>query len=219
MKPTGKSQGKGIFLFNKLSSIAQWESHSAENYIVQRYINDPLLIGGKKFDIRIYALVTSYSPLTVYLYRSGFARFTHSRYEESKINNSEIHLTNVAIQKHSDGYDEVIGGKWYLDKLKDYLSSKYGQDKINSSFFKIQEIVIKTLEAHQKAMSTDRNNSFELYGFDILLDSKLQPWLIEVNGSPSMTANTSTDYKMKMGLLEDTLLVIDMEKLYLFILK
>lgn len=69
------------------------------------------------------------------------------------------------------------------------------------------------MEALQKVMSSDRNNSFELYGFDIMLDSKLEPWLIEVNGSPSMTANTPTDYRMKMGLMEDTLLVIDMEKL------
>lgn len=62
-------------------------------------------------------------------------------------------------------------------------------------------------------MTSDRNNSFELYGFDVLLDSKLQPWLLEVNGSPSMTANTEADHKMKMGLLEDTLLTIDMDKL------
>lgn len=37
-----------------------------------------------------------------------------------------MHLTNVAIQKNSDNYDENIGGKWYLDKLKIYLSSKFG---------------------------------------------------------------------------------------------
>ena len=42
----------------------------------------------------------------------------------------------------------------------------------------------------QKIIIGDKQTSFELYGFDILLDSKLQPWLIEVNGSPSMTANT-----------------------------
>ncbi len=163
--------------------------------------------------MRIYALVTSYSPLTVYLYRSGFARFTHVRYDETKITQSEMHLTNVAIQKNSDNYDEIIGGKWYLDKLKIYLSSKYGHDKTNLGFYKIQEIIIKTLEALQKTMASDRNNSFELYGFDILFDSRLDPWLIEVNGSPSMTANTSDDYKLKMGLLEDTLLVVDMDKL------
>ena len=45
---------------------------------------------------------------------------------------------------------------------------------------------------------------FELYGFDILLDDQLRPWLIEINASPSMTANTPTDYEGKINLLEDT---------------
>lgn len=55
---------------------------------MQKYIANPLLIGGKKFDMRIYALVTSYSPLTVHLYRNGFARFTHHRYDMDDISNS-----------------------------------------------------------------------------------------------------------------------------------
>jgi len=67
MKPINRSQGKGIFLFNKLNQITQWkndtrykpENNNAEPYIVSRYINNPLLIGGKKFDLRIYVLVTS----------------------------------------------------------------------------------------------------------------------------------------------------------------
>ena len=70
-----------------------------EPYIIQKYINNPLLIGGKKFDMRIYVLVTSYSPLTVYLYRTGFGRFTHMRYSSKidEIQNTFMHLTNVAI--------------------------------------------------------------------------------------------------------------------------
>ena len=83
-------QGKGIFLFTKLSEIADWKKGStwkadepqAETYIVQRYIHNPYLVGGKKFDMRIYALVTSYAPLTVWLYRSGFCRFTNTRYSQ-----------------------------------------------------------------------------------------------------------------------------------------
>ena len=58
----------------------------------------------------------------------------------------------MAVQKHADGYDEVIGGKWYLDKLKIYLASKYGEEKINNTFYKIQEIAMKILEDLQKAM-------------------------------------------------------------------
>lgn len=41
----------------------------AEAYVVQRYISNPLLIGGKKFDLRIYVLTMCYKPLTTYLYR------------------------------------------------------------------------------------------------------------------------------------------------------
>ena len=87
MKPIGRSQGKGIFLFQKISDISEWSDNSnqPESYIVQRYINNPLLIGHKKFDLRIYVLVTSHNPLIIYLYRSGFARFTHYRYETNDI--------------------------------------------------------------------------------------------------------------------------------------
>ena len=83
MKPIAKSQGKGIFLFNKLQQIAQWkndfrwkpESPQAEPYIVQRYIINPLLIGGKKFDMRIYVLVVSCDPLRIYIHKEGLVRF------------------------------------------------------------------------------------------------------------------------------------------------
>jgi hypothetical protein len=60
MKPTAKSQGKGIFLFNRIGAIQAWSEAQSEPYICQKYISDPLLIGGKKFDLRLYVLVTSY---------------------------------------------------------------------------------------------------------------------------------------------------------------
>lgn len=46
-----------------------------------------------------------------------------------------------------------------------------------------------------------------------MIDSNLKPWIIEVNGSPSMTANTPIDKQMKMNLLDDTLSVVNVEKL------
>lgn len=86
----GRSQGKGIFLFRAISEISEWSdtSNQPEAYIVQRYIHNPLLIGHKKFDMRIYVLVTSHNPLTIYLYRSGFGRFTHYRYDPNDIYNN-----------------------------------------------------------------------------------------------------------------------------------
>ncbi|CAD8106578.1 unnamed protein product [Paramecium primaurelia] len=220
MKPIGKSQGRGIFLFNKIQQISQWknqvkfnpENPSAESYIVQRYIADPLLIGGKKFDARIYLLCTSYSPLTLYLYRTGFARFTHHRYDNEDITNTYVHLTNVAIQKTSDNYDEKLGGKWDLQKLKLFLMTKYGQDKVQECFYNIQQLMIKSLLAVQKIIINDKH-CFELYGFDILFDSSLKPWLLEVNASPSMTSNTPIDFELKCGLLDDVFTIIDLEKI------
>jgi tubulin polyglutamylase TTLL9 len=47
-----------------------------------------------------------------------------------------------------------------------------------------------------------------------MLDANLKPWLIEINGSPSMTANTPTDRKLKNGLLDDVLTIVNIEKMY-----
>lgn len=105
---------------------------------MQRYIHNPLLVGNKKFDMRLYALVTSHNPLTVYIYRSGFGRFTHMRYEMGDTNALDAHLTNVAVQKNSENYDEERGGKYFIDKLRVYLSSKYSAEKIDKCFYQVQ---------------------------------------------------------------------------------
>ena len=103
--------------------------------------------------MRLYVLCTAYRPLTVYLYREGFARFTHYRYDDSNISSNEIHLTNVAIQKNTSDYSKMLGGKWFLTELKLYLMSKYGQEMVNGCFYEIKTIIIKTLRGVSKLMS------------------------------------------------------------------
>jgi tubulin polyglutamylase TTLL1 len=112
MKPCGKSQGAGIFLINKLSKLKKWSRESRgqnfnpstvkDAYVISKYIENPLLIGGRKFDMRLYVLVTSFRPLKVYLYKLGFCRFCTAKYDTSiqELENMYVHLTNVSVQKH-----------------------------------------------------------------------------------------------------------------------
>jgi tubulin polyglutamylase TTLL9 len=220
MKPIGKAQGRGIFLFRRLSDIHSWRKHSsldseqnAETYVVQRYIENPYTIGGKKFDCRLYVLVTSFSPLVVWLYRAGFARFSGTRYEASKgtVDNLEMHLTNVSIQKGTASYARGQDVKWGISELKLFMASKHGMPKVEKCWAKIQALVLRSLLAVQKSMIHSKH-CVELYGYDVILDYSLQPWLLEVNASPSMSATTGDDYRLKYQLVSDMLDVTQQSK-------
>ena len=132
-------------MINKLAQVKRWEkpstatsSKSAPNtptkatsqevYVVSRYIDNPLLVGGKKFDLRLYVLVTSFKPLKVYLSDLGFARFCNVKYdfEDVDLDNKYMHLTNVAVQKHGEDYNSTHGNKWALSKLRLWLEGTAG---------------------------------------------------------------------------------------------
>lgn len=88
-----------------------------------------------------------------------------------------VHLTNVAIQKTHENYDEK-GCKWSLRQLRLYFTSKHGREETDKCFSHIQEIVVRSLLAVQKTIIQDKH-CFELYGYDILIDENLRPWLLE----------------------------------------
>ena len=79
-------------------------------------------------------------------------------------------------------------------------------------FQKIHDLIIKvcvSVESHVlhsiNRMSDHRNNCFELFGFDVLIDSNLKPWLMEVNVSPSLSSSSPLDAKIKTTLISDIL--------------
>ncbi|XP_011644199.1 probable tubulin polyglutamylase TTLL9 [Pogonomyrmex barbatus] len=229
VKPVASSRGKGIFLFRKLKDLVEWKSKEVklqqpgipiETYVVQRYIDNPYLVAGRKFDLRIYVLVTSFHPLKVWLAREGFARLCGQLFDLENIDDNRVHLTNTAIQlkasQNADGIPSVKGEngerncKWALSKLRDYLIAYYEAEVVENLMQRIAGVIMASLLAVQPAMMQDRN-CFELYGYDILLSDDLRPWLLEINASPALTGTDNEDQRLKSDLVDDVLNVLDFE--------
>lgn len=60
--------------------------------------------------------------------------------------------------------------------------------------------------------NTNRSNCFDLFGFDIILDSDLKPWILEVNLSPSLAFDSPLDFHIKSNLLTDTFNIVGIKK-------
>eukprot|EP00928_Gymnodinium_smaydae_P004777 TRINITY_DN11631_c0_g1_i3.p1 TRINITY_DN11631_c0_g1~~TRINITY_DN11631_c0_g1_i3.p1 ORF type:complete len:461 (-),score=61.14 TRINITY_DN11631_c0_g1_i3:167-1549(-) len=203
-KPAWSACGRGIRLLVKGNSVP-------ETGIVQRYISDPLLINGFKFDLRLYVLVTSYCPLRIYLYEDGLVRLATRKYtpKAKTAGVREMHLTNYSIQKYvetdhdGDSSNSPPVCKWSLSQLDSYLQSI----GVNSSevHAKIHDVIVKTIIAVEADIYVRAESpSFELYGFDVLVDSELKPWLLEVNIYPSLSSSSELDRKVKTMLICDT---------------
>ena len=100
IKPTNSCQGKGIYIIDDISEVP-----IDEQCIVSKYVHNPLLINGLKFDVRIYVLVTSMDPLRVYVFNEGLARFASDEYNQANIKSNKFaHLTNYSINKKSEKF-------------------------------------------------------------------------------------------------------------------
>lgn len=101
---------------------------AAQVWVVSRYITDPLLVGGLKFDLRLYVLVTSFRPLRVHLSTHGFARFCAVPYDAAgaALRDRLAHLTNVSVQRRGATYNGAHGNKWPLAKLRLWLEGTRG---------------------------------------------------------------------------------------------
>ncbi|XP_039392654.1 tubulin polyglutamylase TTLL5 isoform X3 [Mauremys reevesii] len=212
VKPVASSRGRGVYLINNPNQISL-----EENILVSRYINNPLLIDDFKFDVRLYVLVTSYDPLVVYLYEEGLARFATVRYDQGtkNIKNQFMHLTNYSVNKKSGDYVscddpevEDYGNKWSMSAMLRYLKQE-GRDT-TTLMANVEDLIIKTIISAELAIATacktflpHRGSCFELYGFDVLIDATLKPWLLEVNLSPSLACDAPLDLKIKASMISD----------------
>ncbi|XP_071166364.1 tubulin polyglutamylase ttll6-like isoform X21 [Mytilus galloprovincialis] len=217
LKPETGCQGKGIWVTKNPKEI---KPH--EHMICQQYMPKPFLIDHFKFDFRLYVLVTSCDPFRIFLFNDGLARFATNKYVEPSHNNIDnvfMHLTNYAINKHSEDFvrDDEAGSKRRISTINRFLKDK-GYD-IDKMWTEIDDVVIKTLiSAHSILKHNYRtcfpnhvkgSACFEILGFDILLDRKLRPQVLEVNHSPSFNTDSELDREIKGALVVDSLNLVN----------
>ena len=233
VKPDSAAEGRGIFLIRKFESI-----NVKDSYIVQKYLKNPFLIDGLKFDLRVYVFITSVSPLNIYVYKDGLVRLATDLYQkpdDKNIKNLFMHLTNYAINKKSFKFQHCDNNNFNKGHKRSFESLWQAVRNINRSpkevFDDMKKTIIKTLTSVQPILEHIYNSSqpndysglmcFDLLGFDIILDDDLKPYVLEVNHAPSLNLDTPLDKKLKtemMGSMFD-IMNIDLEKRRAMILK
>lgn len=215
IKPVASSRGRGIRLVRNPKDV-----NVEKELMVQRYISDPHLIQGYKYDLRIYALITCFDPLKVYIYKEGLVRFATLPYTTSVAGKKErcVHLTNYSINSKQEGFscgeeNDDEGFKWTVTALRAHFDDTEGKGSFDPVWEQIRDVVTKTCVAVEPKFNTllklhvpnNRNQNFEIFGFDFLIRRDLTAHLIEVNTGPALMTPTPLDKRVKFPLVADML--------------
>ncbi|TNV74755.1 hypothetical protein FGO68_gene14506 [Halteria grandinella] len=197
VKPSFNARGVGVYCTNKLKEIIQQGKKSASK-VVQKYIERPFLVNNKKFDIRQWVLVTSWEPLDVYVFSGAYLKICGNDFNLRNLSDQYSHLSNFSIQKGNKQFgndDLVMSHQQFENYIKSTIQGKHEFNWDADMKPKLNQVIFSTLKGVQDSMD-HRPNTFEIYGFDLILDSDLRPWVIEVNLSPA--CNERTDWLTKM---------------------
>ncbi|XP_033349028.1 tubulin glycylase 3A-like isoform X4 [Bombus vosnesenskii] len=226
LKPSELCCGTGISISHSLKDIfRKIKSRPKDYFIVQKYIERPLLIHDTKFDIRQWYLVTNTFPMTIWVFKEGLLRFSSKPYTFSTYHEA-IHICNTAIQEKYDeerrrrrkrgNSEEVVKSirdqGWDCEKLNEYLKQTGldGEPYYDKIYTKMSEAIVLTMLASQEHMDR-RRCSFELYGADFVVMEDLSVWLIEINTNPRMHPPSSRITKRLYSNVLESLVKVVMD--------
>eukprot|EP01038_Epipyxis_sp_PR26KG_P005590 gene5590-7718_t len=167
IKPDAGCQGRGIFLTKTYDNVPFTES-----VVAQMYIKKPLLLDGYKFDLRIYCLVSSVRPLRMYLFHDGLVRMCTEEYvkpTKSNLANSCMHLTNYAVNKHNENFQQSNaqtsdeGSKRSLLWFMNYIRKERGDAKANWLWRRMGTLCTRTILSIMPTLSREYEQHFKSF--------------------------------------------------------
>jgi hypothetical protein len=214
LKPAALNQGRGIEVCRSVKEINTILKSKLPHslWLVQKYIERPLLFKGRKFDIRVWAFATAKHDL--FYYKHGYLRTSSSEYDPHASDNY-IHLTNNCLQKFGDNYGAFEKGNTLpFQAFQEYLDQYFPQFNINFWTMilpRIKDLIIDSyLSGKRQMLKGKRNRVFELFGYDFLIDEDFRVWLIEVNTNPYLGIPNEYIEGLLPVMLDDLLaLVLD----------
>ncbi len=190
----------------------------SRTFVIQKYVEKPLLIHERKFDIRVWALVTQ--EMRLYFFKEGYIRTSCEAYnmDEDAINKRDIHLTNNAVQKFCEHYGAFEdGNQLSFPQFQEYLNAKHPDQHIDVYGNLVRQmkdmITFSMLSVRKKLNPNDRKTCFELFGYDFLIDESFKVWLIEVNTNPCLE-ESSKILKMLLPRMIDDMLKLTVDAVF-----
>uniref|UniRef100_A0A8C2ZW21 Tubulin tyrosine ligase like 10 n=1 Tax=Cyclopterus lumpus TaxID=8103 RepID=A0A8C2ZW21_CYCLU len=225
-KPTGLNQGRGIFLLKSQEDMAAFRlnlqhtedsqangrtlHHRPQARVVQHYIQRPLLLKGKKFDVRSYLLIACTAPYVVF-FRHGYVRLTCDLYDPSS-NNLSAHLTNQCVQKKNPLYSQLKEDTvWSMERFNTYVNESFRVPKglprdwvLGAFTMRMQQIMTQCFLAVKSKLDC-RLGFFDLIGCDFMVDEDFKVWLLEMNCNPALHTNCKVLEEVIPGIVVETL--------------
>ena len=161
-------------------------------FVIQKYIEKPLLIDNRKFDIRLWVLVSH--DYRCYLFREGYIRMSSYNFtiDQESIDKPFIHLTNNAVQQVDRNYGmHEEGNQMSYKQASQLLLDQQGIELdfyqlIEEKITPVIEITFKSVEHQNKLNPNNKRHCFEIFGYDFMVDQDFNSWLIEINTNPCL---------------------------------